>query len=148
MPETDADAPLKLLALDLDDLAVLSAHLQDFVVKVRDLIYLPAERRFAFVGNRVDRRVAGELRRRRAAGHFERVTAVRAKGVDRSQPDLVLNLLAVSFAAADEPSGTVELTFSGGASLRLEVECVEARVADLGPVWAARAAPSHDPEEA
>jgi len=146
MPDPASDAPLKLVALDAEDLEVLSAHLQDFVVRVGDLVPIPAERRFAFVGNRLDRRVDGEARRRRTAGHFDRVMAVKARGLDRGAPDTVLNLLAIAFEPTDEPSGVVELMFSGGASLRLEVECVEAQAVDLGPVWAAKAAPAHDGE--
>lgn len=148
MTEPDADAPLKLLALDAEDLSVLSAHLQDFVLRVGDIVYLPAEMRLAFVGNRADRRIEGELRRRRTAAHFDRVTRVKARGVDRSAPDTVLNLLAIAFEPdGDEPSGVVELFFSGDASLRLTVECVEAQAADLGPVWAAKAEPFHDFDE-
>ena len=147
MPDPSADAPLRLVALDSEDLEVLSAHLQDFVLKVGDLAWLPRENRFAFVGNRVDRRVDGELRRRRTAGHFDRVTKVAARGIDRSAPATVLNLLALSFTADEgEPSGEVVMLFSGGASLKLTVECVEAQVADLGPVWAASSAPAHDDE--
>lgn len=148
MTDPQADAPLKLLALDAEDLEVLSAHLQDFVLKVGDIVYLPSEKRVAFVGNRVDRRVEGELRRRRTASHFDRVTAVKARGVDRSAPDTVLNLLAIGFEPAEEPSGAVELLFSGGASLRIEVECIEAQAADLGPVWAAKGEPAHDLDKA
>ncbi|RXF73687.1 DUF2948 family protein [Hansschlegelia zhihuaiae] len=148
MPDLASDAPLRLVALDPEDLEILSAHLQDFVARVGDLAWLPREKRFAFVGNRIDRRVDGEVRRRRTAGHFDRVTKVSARGVDRSQADTVLNLLAVTFSPAEEPSGAVELHFSGGASLRLDVECIEAQVVDLGPVWAAKAAPAHDLDEA
>lgn len=144
MPDPTAAAPLRLVALDAEDLEVLSAHLQDFVIRTGDLAWLPRERRFAFVGNRADRRVDGELRRRRTAGHFDRVTKVSALGLDRSTPEVVLNLLAITFSPEDEPGGAVELHFSGGAVLRLTVECLEAQVADLGPVWAARAAPAHD----
>ncbi|MFJ5487041.1 DUF2948 family protein, partial [Hansschlegelia beijingensis] len=57
-----ADAPLKLAALDAEDLEVLAAHLQDFVLKVGDLVYLPGEQRLAMVGNRADRRAPGEVR--------------------------------------------------------------------------------------
>jgi hypothetical protein len=141
---TSSDDPLRLAALDAEDLAVISAHLQDFVVRTGDLVFLPREKRFAFVGNRVDRRVEGETRRRRAVGHFDRVLKVSARGLDRSAPEVVLNLLAIAFTQAEEPSGSVELLFSGGAVLRLDVECIEAQVADLGPVWAARAEPAHD----
>ncbi len=147
MPDPAADQPLRLVALDAEDLEILSAHLQDFVVRVADLAWLPREKRFAFVGNRVDRRVDGELRRRRVAGHFDRVSKVSARGVDRSAPETVLNLLAMTLAADEgEPSGDIILTFSGEASLRLTVECVEAQVVDLGPVWAAKGSPAHDLE--
>lgn len=147
MSDPTAAEPLRLVALDAEDLEVLSAHLQDFVVRTGDLAWLPREKRFAFVGNRADRRVDGEIRRRRTAGHFDRVTRVSARGVDRSAPEVVMNLLAITFVADQEPSGAVELHFSGGAVLRLMVECVEAQVVDLGPVWAARAAPSHGSDE-
>ncbi|GLK75473.1 hypothetical protein GCM10008171_07270 [Methylopila jiangsuensis] len=130
-----SDAPLKLIALDAEDLAVLSAHLQDTALKVRDLVYLPREKRFAFVGDRLDR-LGAEPARRRAAAHFDRVTAVRARGVDRSAPDAELTLLVIAFLPADGPSGAIELHFEGGACLRLEVECVEAQAADLGPARA------------
>jgi hypothetical protein len=55
----------------------------------------------------------------------------------------VLNLLSVDFRETDAPAGIVTLTFSGGAALRLEVECLEAELADLGPTWAAAACPAH-----
>ncbi|MFD1332378.1 DUF2948 family protein [Methylopila musalis] len=127
-----SDAPLKLIALDAEDLAVLSAHLQDTTLKVRDLVYLPGERRFAFVGDRLNR-LCDPTSRRRAAAHFDRVTAVRARGVDRTTPDAELELLVVAFTPKEEPSGVIELHFAGGACLQLEVECVEAQAADLGP---------------
>ncbi len=49
--------------------------------------------------------------------------------------DAVLNLLSVEFTQTDEPAGIVTLHFSGGGALRLEVECLEAELADLGPTW-------------
>jgi hypothetical protein len=58
--------------------------------------------------------------------------------------DAVLNLLAVEYAETDAPAGVVTLIFSGGAALRLEVECLECELADLGPTWDARARPVHE----
>jgi hypothetical protein len=55
----------------------------------------------------------------------------------------VLNLLAVEFEETDAPAGVVTLTFSGGGALRLEVECLEAELADLGPSWPAGCRPVH-----
>jgi hypothetical protein len=57
--------------------------------------------------------------------------------------NLVLNLLAVEFSESDPPSGVVTLTFSGSAALRLEVECLECELADLGPAWTTTLCPQH-----
>ena len=61
----------------------------------------------------------------------------------RCEKDQVLNLLAVSFEETDQPAGVVTLMFSGGAALRLEVECLEAELADLGPAWVTECCPAH-----
>jgi hypothetical protein len=63
--------------------------------------------------------------------------------VNPAGKDAVLNLLAVEFTPTDAPSGVVTLTFSGDIALRLEVECLEAELADLGPVWTAMKCPVH-----
>jgi len=139
---------LKLLALDDEDLAVISAHVQDAVLKVRDLLYLPAEKRFAIAMNRFIWEEADGRRktyeRRRAALSFDRVQAVKLNRIRRDRPDAVLELLAVSFEATDAPAGAITLYFAGGGALRIEVECIEARLADLGAAWATTAMPSHD----
>src|SRR5688572_29869361 len=127
---------LKLVALDDEDLAVVSAHVQDAVLKVRDLVYLPKEQRFVLAMNRFTwEKEDGRRRdheRRRAALTFDRVRAVQTSRISRSQPDTVLELLAVSFEPTDAPAGSVDLVFAGGGAVRLEVECIEARLADYG----------------
>jgi hypothetical protein len=57
--------------------------------------------------------------------------------------ELVLNLLAIEFDEKDPPGGSIMLLFSGGAELRLDVECLEAELADLGPVWDTTCCPAH-----
>jgi hypothetical protein len=145
----DIADPLKLIALDIDDLAVLSAHLQDAVLKVADMAWLPAQRRFALAARRFDWQGAqtGRKRRRLSALHFERVSAVRSSRIDKAAPDEVLNLLAITFMERDPPAGEVTLTFSDGAAIRLDVECIEAQMKDLGPMWEAAAMPGH-PDDA
>lgn len=138
---------LKLFALDSEDLEIVSAHLQDAVARTGDIAWLPRERRFAMVVNRFDW-ASGEIepgvyRRNRAALSFDRVAAVRRKGLVPSDPDGVLNLLAIRYQETDSPAGTIDLLFSGGAAIRLEVECIEARLSDLGPAWATPSMPSH-----
>jgi Protein of unknown function (DUF2948) len=141
---------LKLIALDREDIEVVSAHLQDAVVKAADIRWRPAEKRLVIALNRFDWEAAHgsvpEYRRRRAALRFERVTACKCRNcvaVEAVQADRVLNLLAVAFEDTDQPAGVVTLTFSGGATLRLEVECLEAELADLGPAWVTESCPAH-----
>jgi len=81
--------------------------------------------------------------RRRAVLQFDRVTAVSSSGIDRNDASGVLSLLAVLYTAGDAPAGTIDLAFSGGASIRLEVECIEARLTDLGGAWETRQKPQH-----
>ncbi|GJD88708.1 MULTISPECIES: DUF2948 family protein [Methylobacterium] len=138
---------LKLAALDAEDLTVISAHLQDAVLRAGDLTYLAAEHRFVLVARRFDWSVGpGEPERRRLTGvHFERVLGVRTRGIaPGGNADTALNLLAVTFAPTEPPSGTVTLIFSGNAAIRLDVECVEVQMKDLGPVWEAESRPGHD----
>lgn len=138
-----AAEPLKLIALDADDLSVISAHLQDAVLKRGDIVWLPGEKRFALALRRFDWEGAaqGQKRRRLSALHFERVTAARSTKV--AAGDAVLSLLAVTFAQSDDPAGQVTLHFSDGAAIRLDVECIEAQMKDLGPIWEAVATPAH-----
>ncbi|WP_421726063.1 DUF2948 family protein [Bauldia sp.] len=139
---------LKLAALDQEDLSIVSAHVQDAVMKVGDLSYLPQENRFMLVLNRfIWERVEGKdqsFERRRAALIFDRVTAAKTSHLRRDQPDAVLSLLAIQFEPADAPAGQILLQFAGGAAVQLDVECIEARLADLGPAWATSAKPTHD----
>ena len=144
--------PLKLIALDEEDLAVLSSLLQDAVLRVADMTYLPKQKRFAAVLNRfewekVAREGGKDFRRRRTALRFDRVFNAKLKNVKPRAGDRVLSLLTIAFTPKEPPGGTLTLTFSGDASIQLEVECIEAELRDLGPAWRARAKPVHPGEE-
>ncbi|MBB2699403.1 UNVERIFIED_ORG: hypothetical protein GGD58_002693 [Rhizobium pisi] len=139
---------LKLVALDDEDLAIISAHMQDSVFKVGDIDWSPREAQFALAANRFVWEGAGRKRRgferRRAALVFKRVLAVRSLGIDRTKRDEVLSLLALRFEKKGEgPDGTVELTLSGNASIALDVECIEMQLADIGGAWGAASKPRH-----
>jgi Protein of unknown function (DUF2948) len=144
--------PVKFVALDRDDLEVVSTHLQDALVKVADIMWRPQEKRLLLTLDRFDwlaaETMSPELRRCRAALRFERVAACKCRSVNPHGKDDVLNLLAVEFCETDPPAGYVTLTFSGGGKLRLDVECLEAELADLGPSWPAAARPIHSDDVA
>jgi Protein of unknown function (DUF2948) len=142
---------LKLVALDRDDIEVVSAHVQDALVRVSDIFWRPQDRRFVMALNRFDWLSAADARagaqadyrRCRTALRFERVLSCKCRNIDRSDRDARLNLLAVEFDESDAPAGTVSLIFSGGGVIRLDVECLEAELADLGEVSAAALCPDH-----
>lgn len=138
---------LKFVVLDEEDLEIVSAHLQDAVVKVADVLWRPQESRVVVALNRFDwegvKPGNPEYRRRRSALRFERVLSCKCKSVNPAGKDAVLNLLAVEFAETDSPAGVVTLIFSGGGAVRLEVECLEAELADLGPTWTTGCCPAH-----
>jgi hypothetical protein len=133
--------PIKFFALDKDDLAVVSTHLQEAEVKINDVHWRPQEKRLVLGVDRFDWMAATaetpELRRCRSALRFERVLACKCRHVDpAANKDGILTLLAVEFEETAPPAGVVTLFFAGGPVLRLEVECLEAELADLGPSWA------------
>jgi Protein of unknown function (DUF2948) len=140
---------LKLVALDRDDIEVVSAHVQDSLVRIGDIFWQPREHRFVMALNRfdwmaaVEPKRAAEYRRCRTALRFDRVLACKCRGIDPSNKEARLNLLTVEFAERDAPAGAVTLIFSGGGSIRLEIECLEAELADLGEVTTAAACPDH-----
>lgn len=142
-PPTEA-GELRLVAFDGEDLAVLSAHLQDSILRVGDLAYVPERQRFALVARRFDWGCQEDHRRCLSGLRFDRVMRARTRDIDLAKTDTTLSLLAIRFEETTAPSGTVTLVFSGGAEIELELECLEARLQDLGPAWAARSRPAHD----
>lgn len=145
---TDTPQLLKLAAFDSEDLAVVSAAMQDAIVKTGEMTYLPGEKRFAMVANRFAWEVNAErdkppYERRRTGLQVTRSLKAELAGLDLSRPDDVLELLSIAFEATDDPAGTVTFAFAGGATVRLHVECLELAMADLGGAWTTDALPQH-----
>jgi DUF2948 family protein len=138
---------LKLAAADAEDLDVISARLQDATAKLKDLVWLPKQRRFAALFNRYRWEEArGPGSRVRAGLHFDGVLSVKSHNMKRGAPEGVVSLLAVQFTpkGAEDPGGVIELVFAGGGALRLEVECIDAELRDLTGPWSAAARPRHE----
>lgn len=139
---------LTLAAEDAEDLDIISARLQDAVAPLKELVYLPRKRRFAALFNRFkweDKRAGADLRVRSLL-HFDDVLSAKSKGLKHGAPDAVVSLLAIRFTpkGGEDPAGTVELVFAGGGAIKLEVECLDAGLSDVGREWAARGRPEHD----
>ncbi len=152
MAPDDAGAALKLRAEDADDLAVLSACLQDALVPVRDLAYVSDQKIFVFVANRFrwesgSRPEPGERQRILCAVTFSAVVGVSYRGFRRSDEDRILALLAIRAEAESIGATAMLLEFSGHAAIRLEVERIQCRAKDLGEPWPTPWHPRHDAEE-
>lgn len=138
---------IKLVAADAEDLEILSARLQDATAKLKDLAWLPRQRRFAALFNRFRwEEQRGRGTRVRAGVRFDGVLSVKSRNMKRGAPEAVVSLLAIRFAAkgGEDPGGVVELVFAGGGALALEVECIDAELSDLTQPWAASARPRHE----
>jgi hypothetical protein len=148
---------LKLRAHDAEDLQVIAAHLQDAIVPVSEMLFLPYAQRFILVANRFRWAEASAAPEAPAEGdasfedgppsHFERihcgmrfdrVRRVRHRGLDRRARGEMLNLLTI--AAAE---GSIDLVFAGGADLRLETASIDCRLEDIGEAWPTRWRPRH-----
>src|SRR4051794_4289721 len=113
-------APLQLLAEDQEDLAVISAALQDAVAKVGDIVFEAKARRLTIAFNRF-RWEAGSRQRVRSALQLGGVLEVQARKIRRDRRDAVLELLAIAFEPGEPPGGELTLSFAGGGDLRARV---------------------------
>lgn len=139
---------LRLAALDEEDLKIVSAHVQDAVLRVGDIEYQAGQRRVLlpvrrFVWESKKRLFRQNNERRLSVLQIDQVTGLKSTGFDRRDSDAVLSMLAMRFEEGDAPSGVIEIVFSGGAGIRLDVECIETRLTDLGAAWRASSRPSH-----
>jgi hypothetical protein len=139
---------LKLLALDNDDLAVISAHIQDSVFKLSDVQYEARRGQFGLQFNRFlwehSAKADGQNARCRSFLCLKRVSAVRSTGINRAETDKVHSLLALRFTQKDDgPDGTLELILSGNGIIALDVECIEAQLADVSGAWDTSSKPQH-----
>ena len=136
---------LRLAAGDAEDLQILSARLQDAVLKLKDVSWQPQRRRFAAVVNRLKWEEGGKTRVR-AGLHFDSVLKVQSHKVKLGADEAVIDLLAATFTpnGGEDPGGVVELVLAGGGAIRLTVECIEAELADMSQPWAAIGTPDHE----
>jgi hypothetical protein len=129
-------AQLKLIALDADDLAVISALVQDARVQTGDIIWRQGEKRLVVGMNRLDweQTLTRETAPRRviSALRFDRVLACKSRDIDLAAPEATLELFGIEFHPGEPPGGSAVLMFSQGGALRLDVECLECELADLG----------------
>lgn len=140
---------LKLIALDNEDLTVISAAMQDAIFKVEGLEFDQNSGQFLLAANRFVWEGKGEERshnheRRRVNIAFKRIRSVKSRGINLKDNAIVLSLLAIQFRVHDTgPEGEIELVLSTGAGILLDVECIEVQLTDTGAAWEAKSKPHH-----
>ncbi|HQR89369.1 MAG: hypothetical protein B7Z44_13930 [Caulobacter sp. 12-67-6] len=136
--------PLRLLAQDAEDLAVLSAALQDAVAKIGDIHWDAQARTLTLACNRFRWEAGGKTGERvRSALQLGDVTGVQARNLKRDAKGAIVELLSISFEPGEAPGGTVLLTFAGGGDLRVGVDCLDVVLADVSEPWATPRRPGH-----
>ncbi|MCH2096305.1 MAG: DUF2948 family protein [Rhodobacteraceae bacterium] len=150
--EDAGDRPLNLGALDGDDLQVISALVQDAVFPVTEVAWQPKARRLGLLINRFrheDKDAADRLGRRvervQSLLVIDHVLRMASQGVDRTDSDLVLSVLSVTFTPTEDGAGFVELTLAGNGEFRAEVEALEVSLRDVTRPYVApsRKSPVH-----
>ena len=134
---------LHLLAEDAEDLAVISAALQDAVAKIGDITVEQRGRRVTVAFNRYRwEGLGGE--RVRSALQIGSVLGVQTRNLRRGAKSAVIELLSLDFAPGEAPGGTITLSFAGDGDLRVAVECVDAVLADISAPWPTPRTPAHE----
>jgi len=150
--EDGVQRPLRLQALDAADLEVISALTQDAVLPVTEMSWNRTERRFAALLNRFrwEDAETAELRRRpvervQSVLAVQDVLKVASQGIDRTDRDQVLSILALSFEPAEDGTGALMMTLAGDGAIRLEVETLDVILKDVTRPYVApsKKAPHH-----
>ncbi|MEX0310870.1 MAG: DUF2948 family protein [Tateyamaria sp.] len=148
--EDGREAPLNLGAFDADDLQVISSLAQDAVFPITEMQWDRKARRFGLLLNRFRWEDGGKDRhapeRVQSVLAFDSVLAVASQGVDRSDKDVILSLLSVTFEPGEDGAGDVTLTLAGDGAIRLSVEAIEATLKDVTRPYTApsKSVPRHD----
>ena len=142
-----SDSNLKLLAINDDDLKVLSAHLQDSVTLVRDMVFLKKNRTFLMMANRfmwedIEKGIFRKNKRIRCAVKFENVFEVRSKNINQKRPNKILELLSIENKLKNNKHRLI-LTFSGSNEVALIVEEIQVLLDDIGLLWEVKRIPKH-----
>lgn len=151
--EDGGEQPLRLKALDAEDLGVLAALAQDAVFPASEMRLDSKARRFALLLNRFRWEDAPNAERRKR--DFERVQSVlviedvmsvKTQGVSKDDPDMVFSLLSISFEPSEDGMGQVLLTLAGDGAIAIAVEALEVVLRDVTRPYVApsKKAPAHD----
>jgi Protein of unknown function (DUF2948) len=142
---------LHLTAFDEQDLAAISAQMQDAVITLGNIKFDRRRKQLALVANRYAWDATWDQnpqkQRRRTGLRINYVQSAKRLFVAAVNQGTIFNLLALTFESPgikDDPSGHIILHFSGGHKISMEVECIDIQLDDLGPAWGTANEPQHE----
>ncbi|OWY11867.1 hypothetical protein B6V72_16220 [Thioclava sp. F34-6] len=152
--EEGGEGAIALRAETKDDLPVIAALVQDAVLPITEIAWEAKSRRLALLINRFrwEDKEQAEAEKRpyervRSLLVISDVTHVASMGIDRSDRDVVLSILDITFEEAEDGAGRVTLTLAGDGALAADVECLDVDLRDVErPYRAPSGKVPHHPE--
>ena len=140
---------LKLIAKTDEDLRVISAHLQDSIVKTSDIANLKKNKIFLLQLNRfmwedVEKGVFRKSKRVQSILKFENILKVNSKNINQKKKDRFLDFLAIESSFLSDKSYEIKLNFAGGILIKIVAEVIECFLEDLGDPWETKSKPKRD----
>lgn len=134
---------LKLLALDAEDLQIISASVQDAIIKANEIIVDTKAKQVILPMRRYTWEDRQEARsRKNAVIRITRIESLQTRGIDRSNSAQVLSLLSIGIATLEEKE-IISLVFANDITMMIGVEALELELKDLGGSWSAVREPNH-----
>ena len=139
---------LRLIGKNQDDLKVISAHLQDSIVIIKDMVFLKQNRSFVMLVNRfmwedVEKGVFRENKRIRCAVKFEEVVRVKSKNINQKSKNKPLECLAIECTSETDAIYQIRIFFSGDSTITIIAEAIEVILHDLNKPWNVKYTPKH-----
>ena len=132
---------MNLNAIDTDELKIISTILQDGLIEVNDIKYLPSIRSFFLmitrfmweekIVNKVDQRIKAVL-------SFEDVLSVYSKNIDKLNKNKTLELVTFNYYPNNSKNIEIELLFKNDAIIKLETEIIKCKLQDQGKPWSVK----------
>ena len=139
---------LKLIARSIEDLKVVSAHLQDAIANIRDIAKLEKNKIFLMQLNRfmwedVERGVFRKNKRIRTVLKFENVLKVHSKNINQTKKDKFLDFLTIETIQMPDNNYEMKIVFAGDSMIKIISEVIEVTLDDQGQAWETKNKPKH-----
>ena len=140
---------LKLNATSDEDLRVISAHLQDSIVQVKNIVHLNKNRILLIQFNRfmwedVEKGVFRKNKRIQSILKVDNVVGVYSKNLNQKNKERFLDFLAIETKLLSDKSYEIKLNFAGDILIKINSEVIECFLEDISDPWKTKNKPKHD----